>query len=88
VNDEIEPVMRPESAADKTLWGFLAMLAPTPIQEITREATADERYATIGGWRHVHGRWFWNRETNTLIRANRRFVAAYHRVADLNGWDR
>lgn len=74
-------------AAHNTLWGFLRTLAPIPIQEITRPATNEERYATISGWLHVRGRWFWHRETNTLMRASKRFVVAYHNLAELGGWD-
>lgn len=74
-------------AAHKTLWGFLEQLAPLAPQEITRRAEADERYATIDGWLHIRGRWFWHIEHNVLMRGNRQFIAAFHRVANAGDWD-
>ena len=84
---DTEPALRPPSAADKTLWGFLRLLAPRAIQEITLEATHAEQRATICGWLRVHGRWFWHRPTNTLLRANSRFWRAWHRAEALDLWD-
>lgn len=86
-SEEQDAAVRPPSAADKTLWGFLRTLAPQPIQEIVHEATPAERHATISGWIHVKNRWFWHAESNTLMRASERFVRAYHLLADSGEWD-
>lgn len=75
------------SAADKALWGFIRMMAPLPIQEIVRQATEAEHLASICGWIHVSGRWYWHRESNTLAKVSAQFVAAFERAAHAGLWD-
>lgn len=76
------------SAAHKTLWGFLRQLAPPPPQEQTRPATTEERHATITGWRHVRGRWFYSPTKNALMHANRRFISAFRKLRALRAYDK
>jgi hypothetical protein len=81
------PTPNHADAAHKTLWGFVKTLAPEPIQELVRQATAEERYATVSGWLHVYGSWYWHKESNTLMEANARFVCAYNILAEAGQYD-
>lgn len=73
--------------AHKTLWGWLRLLAPPPPQEQVRPATNEEQRKTISGWIHVHGRWFWMPNGNKLMRANRRFIAAFRKLKSRGMYD-
>lgn len=84
----LPPAIRPPSAADKTLWGLWRIFSPRPPQEITQEATRAEQLASISGWIHVRGRWYWHQPSNTLSRCGKEFIDDFKRAAKAGEWDK